>query len=136
MKKILPGTHFVLYQPKQSIGGDFFYVKERDGYIIFAVADCTGHGVSGALITMLGISFLTAQDLPPKQPLPFPNPPPFCSWVPAFLAWWVTTASVSTKRAKQDFDSIIKSDMVSQNPPVHLGGFFLFLFRSRSWLET
>ena len=58
MKNILPENHFVLSQPKQSIGGDFFYAKERDDYIIFAVADCTGHGVSGALITMLGISFL------------------------------------------------------------------------------
>ena len=58
MKEILSGDLFVLYEPKQTIGGDFFYTNKRDDYIIFAVADCTGHGVSGALITMLGITFL------------------------------------------------------------------------------
>ncbi len=58
IKNILPGDFFVYFNPKEIIGGDFYYFKKSGDYLIFAVADCTGHGVPGALITMLGISFL------------------------------------------------------------------------------
>jgi PAS domain S-box-containing protein len=58
LKVIFPGDFFIINKPKHIIGGDFYYVTERENYVIFAVADCTGHGVSGALITMLGITFL------------------------------------------------------------------------------
>ncbi|NOZ36299.1 MAG: SpoIIE family protein phosphatase [Chlorobi bacterium] len=58
LNKMLTKDVFVLYKPKHTIGGDFYYMKRRDDSIIFAVADCTGHGVSGALISMLGITFL------------------------------------------------------------------------------
>jgi len=58
INKKLPETDFICYKPKHVIGGDFYYINEKNNYKIFAVADCTGHGVSGALISMLGISFL------------------------------------------------------------------------------
>ncbi len=58
IKSNLPGDFFVYYNPKETIGGDFYYFKKSGDYLIFAVADCTGHGVPGALITMLGMSFL------------------------------------------------------------------------------
>jgi len=58
LNKMLTKDVFVLYKPKNIIGGDFYYMKRRDDSVIFAVADCTGHGVSGALISMLGITFL------------------------------------------------------------------------------
>ncbi len=58
MDEVIPGDYFIYYKPKETIGGDFYYVKKVNDYIIFAVADCTGHGVPGALITMLGLTFL------------------------------------------------------------------------------
>lgn len=44
--------HFVLWQPKDVVGGDFYWCKEQGHHILFAVIDCTGHGVQGALMTM------------------------------------------------------------------------------------
>ena len=51
-------SHFILNKPKEVVSGDFYFVKEIENKIIVAVADCTGHGVPGALVSMLGISFL------------------------------------------------------------------------------
>ncbi len=50
--------HFVIFQPKDIVSGDFYWVHEKDNYLYVAVADCTGHGVPGAFLTMLGSSFL------------------------------------------------------------------------------
>ncbi|NPA44989.1 MAG: SpoIIE family protein phosphatase, partial [Chlorobi bacterium] len=58
LEENIPGEYFVYYKPKETIGGDFYYVNKVQDYLILAVADCTGHGVPGALITMLGITFL------------------------------------------------------------------------------
>lgn len=44
---------FVMYQPKDVVAGDFFWMKELNGLIYFAVADCTGHGVPGAMMSVL-----------------------------------------------------------------------------------
>lgn len=52
------GEHFVIFRPKDIVSGDFYWASERDGQIILAVADCTGHGVPGAFVSMLGISIL------------------------------------------------------------------------------
>ena len=51
-------AHFVLFKPKDIVSGDFYWKAEKDGYLYLAVADCTGHGVPGALLTMIGTSFL------------------------------------------------------------------------------
>ena len=40
------------------VSGDFYWIKKIEQYIIVAAADCTGHGVPGAFMSMLGISFL------------------------------------------------------------------------------
>lgn len=50
--------HFVLWQPRDVVGGDFYWVKETEHGTIIAVGDCTGHGVPGALMTMLAVSSL------------------------------------------------------------------------------
>ena len=51
--------HFIIYKPKNIVSGDFYWFKEmKNGDGILAVADCTGHGLSGSLLSMLGISFL------------------------------------------------------------------------------
>lgn len=49
---------FVLFKPKQTVSGDFYYLNSIKEKIVFAVADCTGHGVPGGFLTMLGISYL------------------------------------------------------------------------------
>ncbi|MDP4210949.1 MAG: two-component regulator propeller domain-containing protein [Bacteroidota bacterium] len=53
-KRILPES-FVLHQPKDIVSGDFFWISERDSKIFVAAADCTGHGVPGAFMSIIGI---------------------------------------------------------------------------------
>ena len=52
-------SSFIIYRPKDIVGGDFFYAVEKFGKTIATVGDCTGHGVSGALISTLSMSFLS-----------------------------------------------------------------------------
>lgn len=54
----LSGKVFILYLPKDIVSGDFYWFTELNGKFIIAAGDCTGHGVPGALMSMLGISFL------------------------------------------------------------------------------
>ncbi len=53
--------YFTIYRPKDIISGDFYWVREVEGYRVVIVADCTGHGVPGALMSMLGITLLNEQ---------------------------------------------------------------------------
>jgi DNA-binding response OmpR family regulator len=50
--------HFSIYLPKDILSGDFFWVYKVESKIIIAVMDCTGHGVPGALMSILGIALL------------------------------------------------------------------------------
>jgi serine phosphatase RsbU (regulator of sigma subunit) len=50
--------HFVMYHPQNIIGGDLYWVCKKNNLKIFAVGDCTGHGVSGAMLSVLAVSFL------------------------------------------------------------------------------
>jgi serine phosphatase RsbU (regulator of sigma subunit) len=52
----LINENFIFYKPKEIVSGDFYWIKQINQYIILAAADCTGHGVPGALMSMLGIS--------------------------------------------------------------------------------
>lgn len=49
---------FVLYKPKDIVSGDFYWVTEKNNCVFFAIADCTGHGVPGGFMSMLGTSLL------------------------------------------------------------------------------
>ena len=49
---------FVLYKPKDIVSGDFYFFSKQDHLIIFAVVDCTGHGIPGALLSTLGYGIL------------------------------------------------------------------------------
>jgi serine phosphatase RsbU (regulator of sigma subunit) len=49
---------FILFKPRDIVSGDFYWIKQVKEYVILAAADCTGHGVPGALMSMLGISYL------------------------------------------------------------------------------
>ena len=67
-QSILPDNSFlnhlfpencVIFQPKDVVSGDFYWVSDQGNYQVVIVADCTGHGVPGALITLIGHSLLT-----------------------------------------------------------------------------
>jgi len=49
---------FVLFKPKDIVSGDFYWIRQKDNLLFYATADCTGHGVPGGFMTMLGLSFL------------------------------------------------------------------------------
>jgi serine phosphatase RsbU (regulator of sigma subunit) len=57
LRFLLP-KHFVFYRPRDIVSGDFYWVDKKDETVWIAVADCTGHGVPGAFMSMLGISLL------------------------------------------------------------------------------
>lgn len=50
--------HFILYRPRDIVSGDFYWMTEKDHFTVVVVADCTGHGIPGAFMSMLGVSFL------------------------------------------------------------------------------
>lgn len=50
--------HFIFYRPRNTVSGDFYWVNQIGHHKIVAVADCTGHGVPGAFMSMMGISLL------------------------------------------------------------------------------
>jgi serine phosphatase RsbU (regulator of sigma subunit) len=50
--------HFVFYKPSEIVSGDFYWAGQRGNEIIVTVADCTGHGVPGAFMSMLGMTLI------------------------------------------------------------------------------
>lgn len=50
--------YFLLWKPHTIVSGDFWWLGEKNDYIVATAADCTGHGVPGAFMSMLGVSFL------------------------------------------------------------------------------
>jgi serine phosphatase RsbU (regulator of sigma subunit) len=71
--EVLDNCHlqnFILFKPKDIISGDFYWFKQIKNYLYFTAADCTGHGVPGAFMSVLGISLLN--DIVGKRDL---NPP-------------------------------------------------------------
>lgn len=51
--------HFVLFKPRDIVSGDFYWFADRGPYCILAAVDCTGHGVPGAFMSMVGYSLLS-----------------------------------------------------------------------------
>jgi sigma-B regulation protein RsbU (phosphoserine phosphatase) len=51
-------SYFIFNKPKKIVSGDFYWVFKKNEYLVIALGDCTGHGISGALMTMAGIAFL------------------------------------------------------------------------------
>jgi len=52
------GEHFIFFKPRDIVSGDFYWISQNDHRIILTAADCTGHGVPGSLMSMLGITML------------------------------------------------------------------------------
>ncbi len=57
LKRIFDSS-FIFYKPKDIVSGDFFWIYETSDSVIFAVADCTGHGVPGAFMSIIGNNLL------------------------------------------------------------------------------
>jgi serine phosphatase RsbU (regulator of sigma subunit) len=57
IQKILP-ENFILFLPRDIVSGDFYWMTRKGDYSVIAAVDCTGHGVPGAFMSMLGVSFL------------------------------------------------------------------------------
>lgn len=58
-ENILPSS-FVFYQPKEKVSGDFYWIKKEGTDVYLALSDCSGHGIPGALMSMIGLSKLTS----------------------------------------------------------------------------
>ncbi|MBQ2098882.1 MAG: serine/threonine-protein phosphatase [Bacteroidales bacterium] len=57
LRDALP-DYFLFWRPKETVSGDFYWMKREGDILIFAIADCTGHGVPGAFMSMMGVAFL------------------------------------------------------------------------------
>jgi PAS domain S-box-containing protein len=55
---ILLPNNFILFKPRDIVSGDFYFIKQVKNYTVLAVGDCTGHGIPGAFMSMLGIAVL------------------------------------------------------------------------------
>jgi serine phosphatase RsbU (regulator of sigma subunit) len=58
LNNIFDGEHFVLYKPKDIVSGDFYWADRFGSEAIFAAVDCTGHGVPGAFVSIVGFNGL------------------------------------------------------------------------------
>lgn len=56
-KKLLPQS-FIFYRPKDIVSGDFYWITEKNDKIFIAAVDCTGHGVPGAFMSIIGFDLL------------------------------------------------------------------------------
>lgn len=74
LKKLLPES-FVVFMPKDIVSGDFYWATEitttkvnepNEKMVVFAVADCTGHGVSGAFMSIIGLKILNQSKIQPN----------------------------------------------------------------------
>jgi serine phosphatase RsbU (regulator of sigma subunit) len=57
IKQFIP-ENFILFIPRDIVSGDFYWIKQVKNHVAVAAADCTGHGVPGAFMSMLGIALL------------------------------------------------------------------------------
>jgi serine phosphatase RsbU (regulator of sigma subunit) len=58
LEQLFSNNFFILYKPAQIVSGDFYWCSTQHDKIIFVVADCTGHGVPGAFMSMIGNTLL------------------------------------------------------------------------------
>lgn len=51
-------NYFMIFHPREKVSGDFYWFAQKENKYCIAISDCTGHGVPGSMISILGISFL------------------------------------------------------------------------------
>ncbi len=57
IKSLFPES-FLVYMPYEIVSGDFYWIRKKKNRLFLVIADCTGHGVPGAFLSILGIAFL------------------------------------------------------------------------------
>lgn len=57
LDRLLP-SYFIINKPKDIVSGDYYWLAQKNNMVVIAVADCTGHGVPGAFMSILGVAFL------------------------------------------------------------------------------
>lgn len=67
---LLP-DHCIFFRPKDVVSGDFYWCREQDGKVFVAAVDCTGHGVPGAFMSLIGNALLN--DIVQRLPDPHPD---------------------------------------------------------------
>ncbi|MBD1209625.1 MAG: SpoIIE family protein phosphatase, partial [Ignavibacteria bacterium] len=70
LNRLLP-EHFIFFRPKDVVSGDFYWCKEVGGKVFVAAVDCTGHGVPGAFMSLIGNSLLN--DITSRLAEPHPD---------------------------------------------------------------
>ena len=70
LNRLLP-EHFIFFRPKDVVSGDFYWCREQDGKVFVAAVDCTGHGVPGAFMSLIGNALLN--DIVQRLPDPHPD---------------------------------------------------------------
>jgi serine phosphatase RsbU (regulator of sigma subunit) len=57
IRQLLPDS-FILFKPKDIVSGDFYWIEKKKNLVYFAAVDCTGHGVPGAFMSLVGHNIL------------------------------------------------------------------------------
>jgi serine phosphatase RsbU (regulator of sigma subunit) len=139
-KAILPdSTHlntdyfssFVFYRPKDIISGDFYWATQKEDKYWIAVADCTGHGVPGAMMTMVGNIYL-GQVLEKNSHL---TPAKVLSQLDKQVGL-LLKSSRSESQAEDGMDiALFSIDTKTKNIEYAAGGLFLYLIRNKELQE-
>ena len=69
LDRVIP-EYFILFKPRDIVSGDFYWIKELGSSVVIVAADCTGHGVPGAFMSMLGITLLNELFVEGRSNLP------------------------------------------------------------------
>jgi serine phosphatase RsbU (regulator of sigma subunit) len=123
---------FIFFKPKDIVSGDFYWIGEKNGRIFIVAADCTGHGVPGALMSMIGLEII-------EKTINEDNID-----VPAYILAVLNKGLEKTFSRGKNFGTIIKDGMdiglcmIDRNKKKieYAGAFFpLYLIRNNSLIE-
>jgi serine phosphatase RsbU (regulator of sigma subunit) len=132
MKKYFSSS-FILYKPRDIVSGDFYWIGEKEEKIFIVAADCTGHGVPGALMSMIG------HDLLEKLIITEDNDRPgvILDKLNTALAYTFSGAKSSGTIIRDGMDMGICAIDIGKKKIEYAGAFFpLYIIRDNRLLET
>ncbi len=125
-------SSFIFFRPKDIVSGDFYWIGEKDEWIFVVAADCTGHGVSGALMSMIGMEIIENAIMEDSILLP------------SHILSTLNIALEKTFSRKKNIGTIIRDGMDAgicaidkkRKKVIYAGSFFpLYLFRNNSLIQ-
>jgi len=122
----ITSDYFIFYKPRDIVSGDFYWFGEVDEKVILIAADCTGHGVPGAFMSMFGIAFLN--EIVNKEKIFYPN---------EILDTLRERIAGSLNRADDEFETMDGMDMSvltidKSNSKIYFSGAFNSLYLIRN----